>query len=675
MDSAAREALSMAQERNTDESRCLMALLPPETKIQIMSYISTQQSLSRLAQSCRAWYGPATQELYTRDAKEHRSFAIKWMAAHAVDQQTTDSAIRTLETSNQWGGQIDAIRRRLPQSEDDFYSSQDRMLDGDLYELSTALHFAVFIGNVRLTKMLLGMKASLIIPCSPLLWGSMGSEKLSLRFEYFVHLLEERDFSPFTVFPILLAFLQSDPDMCKVLIEHGCGREAIIFDPYTDPKVICILHLAAVDRTTDYRHWQCLFDGFREYIDEPCPGESECTPLHFALINGCIQGMQIAVESGADKESKDGNSHTPLASAIRVPCLYHLILDRTRVEEHLRCLGKFVDLGGSVNPDGHSPIGLAVQRYALCPVKHPDMRHLISFLLEHHADTNRTFEPKTNMVKEIIDGIYRHHNNPPSLELYKELLSDLVDGGLNLAIPAPRLSSPLYHVLQYRHAKPEWLFDFLCENGATIHKREVDSAFLRWCTTSRLWEENKYDMWWQNPEQEDEMFLKWCGHPYNAWWWQHVEHISPHVATHAYGAAFNCKSRKLYDTLTHLPLPAPLDDLLVELASKSFLPSSWRRVMRREFADDFVATWSLDRGENMIHVTVYIYIAQDLPYSAAEAIEDILYLRDKGVDMTSRNDSGKTPLDILLESGRFRHDFMEVAAILEGKAHKVQELT
>ncbi|CCE31829.1 uncharacterized protein CPUR_05684 [Claviceps purpurea 20.1] len=171
------------------------------------------------------------------------------------------------------------------------------------------------------------------------------------------------------------------------------------------------------------------------------------------------------------------------------------------------------------------------------------------------------------------------------------------------------------------------------------------------------------------------MFLKWCEHPYNVWWWQHVKHISPYAATQAYGVAFKYELRQLYDTLTRLPFPVLLDDLLVKLASESFLSWSWRQVVRREFEDDFLATWSLTRGDNMIHVTVDIYIDGDLPYSAADAIQDILYLRDKGVNMNLRNAYGQTPLDVLLKSDRCKDGFMEVAAVLEGKAHKVQELT
>ncbi|CCE31779.1 uncharacterized protein CPUR_05634 [Claviceps purpurea 20.1] len=38
---SAREARLTAREQDADVSRCLMALLPPETKIQIISYIST----------------------------------------------------------------------------------------------------------------------------------------------------------------------------------------------------------------------------------------------------------------------------------------------------------------------------------------------------------------------------------------------------------------------------------------------------------------------------------------------------------------------------------------------------------------------------------------------------------------------------------------------------------
>ncbi|CCE31803.1 uncharacterized protein CPUR_05658 [Claviceps purpurea 20.1] len=276
MESAAREARLTARERNTDESRCLMALLPPETKMQIMSYISTQRSLSRLSQSCRAWYETATEELYTRDAKEHRSFAMKWMAAHAVDEQTTDSAIRTLETSRRWGGQIDAIQRGLTEWE----SLQDiNTLYEDLYEASTALHFAIVSRNMRLTETLLDMKASLRIPGLPLLWKSKGSKKLLRRFRYFQQIFEGCSLG--LAFPIFMAFLQSDSDMCKLLIAHGAGSEATLVNTITGPKAISILHFAAADLTTKNRQWQCLFHGFN--LTAPAPELP--SPLYLVLDN------------------------------------------------------------------------------------------------------------------------------------------------------------------------------------------------------------------------------------------------------------------------------------------------------------------------------------------------------------------------------------------------------
>ncbi|CCE31794.1 uncharacterized protein CPUR_05649 [Claviceps purpurea 20.1] len=675
MGSAAREADMdiMTQKEHTDESTSPMALLPPETKMQIMSYISTQQSLSRLSQSCRAWYGPATQELYNRDAKEHTSFAVKWMAAHAVDEQTTDSALRTLEISRRWGGEIDAVK--LDEAESD---NEDQMI----FDESTALHFAVLLGNIRLTETLLEMKASLAIPCSDLLWKSqsMVSEEVLRRVSYFLSVLGDyEDTVCRSAFPIFVAFIQRDADMCKFLVEHGASRTAMNVDFYRlpEPTVMSILHFAAADRTTDYRQWRCLFDGFREYIDEPCL-RCKYTPLHVALQSGCTQGMQIAVESGADKEARDSAGRTPLSIGV-LGIARGCLADSSTVEERTMCFRKFVKLGANINPEGDSVLVLAVQRYAYTPypISQPFMRRLISFLLEHHADIHGTLGPQnTTALNEIINGILYYDQDPPIQELLKVLLSDLVDRGLNLTIPTPELPSPLYRV-SCRKTNPEWLFDLLCEKGAIIHEYEVDEAFLRWCEIPRLWETNKYNAWWQHQGQEDEMFLKWCEDPYNAWWWQHVKHISPDAATQAYGAAFKHKDRQLYDILTHLPLPAPSDSLLVRVAFEAMWVWSWRLVVHRKFEDNFLATFSFDHGENsmfwqglqgdnMIHLTVRKYVVESC-YSAADAILDVLHLRDKGVNLSSPNSHGQIPLDLLLELGSWKNDFLELVALLEEK--------
>ncbi|CCE34716.1 uncharacterized protein CPUR_08652 [Claviceps purpurea 20.1] len=423
MDSSTFEARLMAREGDTDESKCLMALLPSEIKIQIMSHISTQQSLSCLGQTCRAWHEVANEELYKRDSRENNSVAIKWMAAHAFDEQRTDSALRTLEISRRWGGQIDAVRPRLSRSD-----GRERIM----YDTSTALHFAVFLGNMRFTKKLLDMKASLEIPCSNLLHESMGSEQLLRRFRSLLLDVNEWHFGP--AFPIFLAFLQSDPGMCKLLVEHGAGREAMIVDPDTDPKVMSILHFAAADPTPDYRQWQCLFDGFREYIDEPSPRQSQSTPLHIALRSGCTQGMQIAVEYGADKEARDGLSRTPLSVGVLGILDPHdnddMYARPKTFEERTMCFRKFLELGASINPEGDSVLVVAVEFYGPCPVMQPLTRRLISFLLEHHADIHGTCDREnTNVINEIIKGIMDYDHVPATKKYLKELLSDLVDRG------------------------------------------------------------------------------------------------------------------------------------------------------------------------------------------------------------------------------------------------------
>ncbi|CCE29378.1 uncharacterized protein CPUR_03071 [Claviceps purpurea 20.1] len=275
----AREADPMTRKGDIDESTCPMVLLPPEMKNQIISYI--------------------------------------------IDDQTTASALRTLEIFCRWGGQIDAVER-LSQ-----WGRQRSDKDEVMYETSTALHFAVFLGNVRLTETLLDMKASLTIPCSAPLWELMGTEELLLRVSYFQSILEYYLSSYHCAFPIFLAFLQSDPEMCKLLVDHGAGREATINN-------------------------NVFLTGFAKTSMSPAPKISQCTPLHVALFNGCTQGMQIALETGAAKESKNSDSRTPLyVCALGMKDFKESIkkADSRTIEEHMRCFRKFVELGGSVNPE------------------------------------------------------------------------------------------------------------------------------------------------------------------------------------------------------------------------------------------------------------------------------------------------------------------------------------
>lgn len=279
-----------------------IVLLPAEIKISIMSHLDKLATLSRLGQTCRTWYEVANEELYKRDARENSSFAIKWMTAHAVNKQTTEAALRTLDISRRWGCQVNAIQPYNPREQ------EERMT----YESSTAFNMAVALGNVSLAVKLLEMGAHHDIPCSTVDW-ILAQPRTLWRIGYF-----QRVLAPFKViwlgknFPLYMAFMKGDVHMCQLLLERGFDRVAMIVGSKHSDRLfrISILHIVAADPITDYGQWRFFYDRFREHINEPCM-EMNLTPLHVAMMSGCGQGVHNALETGADKEARNSDMQTP----------------------------------------------------------------------------------------------------------------------------------------------------------------------------------------------------------------------------------------------------------------------------------------------------------------------------------------------------------------------------
>ncbi|KAG5918391.1 hypothetical protein E4U61_001804 [Claviceps capensis] len=637
MGSVARQAYFMAWKQELYDSKCLMTLLSPEIRSEIISYLSPEP-LSRLGQSCRTWYQLAIPELYARDAKEGGSYAIKWMAAHAVDEETTEVALKTLDISARYGGQVNAIQLEFPQHHGFLLN----------YERSTALHYAVVLRNLCVTQKLLDMGARHDIPCSGVgwVWKATQSPRLMQRIDQFKGILEVC-FRLSSWMPIFLAFIQSDQQMGQLLLEHGAGREAVILRAYGGQMGrVSILHFAAADTTRDIDQWQLFFDAFREYINEPCARLSD-SPLHVALSTGCIQGMQLAVQTGADMEKRNALLETPLTKGVQK--LRFLDTSIGALQRHITCLRRFVELGGSVNPEGDSLLVSAVRYYRENPIVCPDVRVLIDFFLDHGADINEVDSTGSTVFNELIDTILSAEAFPPAIKVLEKLLSHLVDRGLDLTRPAPFLPSPLSTVMHNRDAQPAWLFKFLYRNGATIKSMEEDAFFLRWCQIPRLWggiQYGRYDIR------------------------QQAAYISRSAAFRAYKIAFSFDTSHLYKLLVRMPLIAPLKSEMAGLAFLSNQKWSWKKIVSRKAMTNLIEP---NEEENLLHRTVRIF-QKVLDYSAADAIEDISELMRRGLDITATNRTGYDPLELYLHLGCDKADGEELLVFLEREMERACDL-
>ncbi|KAG5920156.1 hypothetical protein E4U61_000206 [Claviceps capensis] len=630
MESAALKAYLEAWKMQIYSSRSII-MLPNELKINIADYLPLK-SLALLGQSCKAWHQVVEPELYARDAKEGNSFAIKWVAAHAVDEQTTEIALKTLKTSAKFKCQVNAIQMDVPQQQ-----------GGDIsYERSTALHYALILGNLRLTEKLVSMGARFNIPC---LGGcralkatySQGLSNSS-RLEHSESVLAGY-FEFDHCLPTFVALIKSDRGggTGQLLIKQGVQSYYMIIDFQSGPKKrmsIMIRQLAVVNTTAKdsrkFGRWRSFFDSFGQHtnFNEGCILKS-VAPFRVDLGRDCYKGVRISVKSGANMEIRNGALQTSLTDGV-LPILQSLKMYRWVLQKHIKPLRLAVELEGSVDPDGNSNLvpGPATHYDEGKSVALSDVKFLIDFLQSHGVDFNSFNFCSSPVVIVLIRVILSVEGMPSTSKILKDLLIDLVACGLDLTESMLWEPSPLCTVIHNRDARPAWLFNFLCKKGATITGLEVDAFFLRWCQIPRLWAENRYNIS------------------------QHAKQISPATVNRAYEIAFSVHGPSLYNRLVRMSIVAPSNHELVTSAFASKKKWSWRMIVKRKFASNFITHYG---EENLAHLTVRAF-QRMRDYSATNAIEDISGLIRKGVDITSQNLSGQNPRELLLSLACDRPD-------------------
>ncbi|KAG5930247.1 hypothetical protein E4U42_002457 [Claviceps africana] len=639
MDRSALETYLSSWKRQTYQQHSPLAALPLEIKRYVTRNLSLQ-SLARLSQCSKSWELLIIPELYSRDAQEGNSFAMKWAAAQAMDEETTEVALKILALSAKFGGQVNAIQREFPRQ----YG------DSTLYETSTALHHAIACGNLRIAKRLLDMGARHDIPCSGPRWAAHvtdSPEWLQRRLGDFKTFYPGQRMPYSEWLPLFLAFIGGNHEMGHLLVQRGASRDAVRIHPNVGITIpISILHFAAANKDKDFKDWKFLFQSFASYISEACT-EAQVTPLHLAVTYANAKAIKIAVQTGANMEARNRDLRTPLVDGVLQ--LPYLNIWSPRHHEHIRCLRGLVELGASVNPERDSVLIPAISYYKANPMTSPEVRHLIDFFLDHGADVNGSTMPGATAIQELILAIFTMEGSPSTSKVLKELMKELIKRGLDVSSPSRAIPSPLAAVMLHRNAQPPWLFKVLCENGATIHRNEVDGFFLHWCRQPRLWRGKRYDMW------------------------QHASIIAPRAVEIAYKIAFDYDDAAFYNILTRQPLALPSNEKLVKIAFFSKRRWGWKKIVNCKFAGCFVLT---KNHENMLHHTIRIY--ETVPdYSTSDAIEDVKKLLKKGADITLQNIDGHDPLELFSELtselASRKPGYSELLALLESEMEKAQD--
>ncbi|QPG93660.1 hypothetical protein C2857_001543 [Epichloe festucae Fl1] len=609
-----------------------LAIVPTELKCHITSYLSLEE-LGRLGQCSKDWWKLTNPELYTRDAKEGNSYAIKW-AACTRTKRGNQFAIATMTRSVMHGGQVNAIHKDFPKQNND---------NSIHYETATAIHYAVAFGNRVLVNWLLDMGANLEIPCSGKDWAlNVMNPALLIR-----QLGRFAGFYPGVAgyglwLPLFVAFLQNNVRMARLLIQRGAPGDATHSTRnMLTRRTISILHFAAANNSTDFEMWKPLFNVFGNHINERCT-EDLHTPLHVAMRSGNIKGMEAALEAGAIIEERNLGNHTPLVEGVLR--LHWIASNGPARQQHITCLKQLVERGANVNPVGDSVLVPAIRYYRDNAISGPDMRHLIHFFLDSGADVNASNTVGSTPMRELCAAIFAMERSPAASETLKRLLKELVKRGADLSQTLPGNLSYLNVVLHNRDARPAWLYNFLWKNGATIQAHEADLFFLAWCQIPRLHTKRQYNIW------------------------QHTADISMPAIERAYKLAFESETPHLYNILRRSPLPSPTYYFLVRVAFNAAMKWSWRKILGYELASGFV-TAADDHLENLVHLTVRVYSNLE-DYSALEASKDISSLVRRGANIFQHNAYHKNPLEMLNIMAPIKDDWADLREALENELEK-----
>lgn len=494
----------------------LWLLLPCELKLMILDLLDTR-TLKRVCSCSHASNELATPLLYRRSARDG-CYSIKWACTRRGPPDYVPFAIGTLRKSVQYLGDVNAIYR--PQHA---YSTVE----------IRPIHFAICGGQRELIEALLELGAE---PDSMLrgdIWDlQMAMDDVDL--DWFIRLETFTDDSSFPViFPLGLAWASDRIDIAELLADYGASGRVGQQLFKGELRVSSILHCLsrnAATAGTRLRPWPHILDAFRNCIDDR--GLSGKTVLHEAAESGDWSILEWALAVGADLEIVDGESHTPLVSAISVLRVTHYLTNRWH--NIIKCIRILSRRGARANPAvGESALQAAIRFYSRTPEYGSQMANLIKFLVRNGADVNEgQHHALRSLCSYILDNARAKLPQCESAKaLFKFLIEQKPDPAILDSTPGHRRSL-LFYALFAARGQPNYIFRGLFKAGAKIRPNEVNGFFLAWLKCPHLHGQGpgKYDIW------------------------QHADAIDQATVNLAYLKAIERRKPNLYKLLSASPL-------------------------------------------------------------------------------------------------------------------------
>ncbi|KAL6697736.1 ankyrin repeat-containing domain protein [Trichoderma pleuroticola] len=597
--------------------RDYLSTLPSELLSKIIQLLPVN-TLGRVAQLSRFFYGLATPALYEEDARSKWPRSILWATLYIDTTESTERLIRKmLDLAVTYGGNVNRVYQRRNSVS------------------FTPLHVAAANGNgVAVEKLLqLGADPNALgqhLLYNPLL--SPGRKEFESRIPNNSITIVSRH-SKWR--PLFIPFLNKDKKMIRLLLKYGASP--VLTVPIEDTTVsavdqdtINVLHILSARQSEEFTNDTSLRLYFRKYPElVNVPMMAGLTPLFFSLDCGNEIAFKEIMANGGNIEDVNQTGRTPLMQAI----IHYCSSEDGEMQERYKEMIEHMIETCNAKVGGFSNVGV-LETPLICAIKAiptplpvdrkyiiSNVSELVNLLIGHGADINELSNTGFTLLHVLCDVMGK---TLPTGSLF-ELFESLVEKGADLNIPSHNAQSILGTCIIKYNCHPTKLYNRLLELGASLVAQEVDIVFAKWAGFPNL--RKIFDM----PEYKD-----------------YKDHVTQPAIDAAYRIAF-ARDDKLFQLLKeHFPKTT-----IAEMVASEALLSLENHVKPFHFALElkcFNGRYIHSNGNNLLH-SIVDRLEKYPKYRDTDARADAYHVLCRGTphELEREDSQGKTPLQKLFD--------------------------
>ncbi|KAL7960695.1 ankyrin repeat-containing domain protein [Trichoderma compactum] len=456
--------------------RDYLSTIPSEFLSEIIQILSVD-TLGRVAQLSRFFYGLATPTLYKKDARRRFPRSMVWAALYTAPTDGTEELIiKLLDLAVAYGGNVNRV-----------YQLRNSVS-------FTPLHLAAAKGNRVAAEKLLQLGADPNALGRHLFYipqFSSGRKEFESRMPNNSITIVSRH-SKWR--PLFIPFLNEDKKMIRLLLKHGASPVLTVpiedtMASAVDPGTINLLHILSARQREEFTDDAKLRLYFREYPELiNVPMMAGLTPLFFSLDCGNEIAFKEIMANGGNIENVNQTGRTPLMQAIIHYCSSE---DKEMQERYKEIIDHMIETCNA-KVGGFSNVGV-LETPLVCAIKAvptplpvgwkyiiSNVGDLVNLLIGHGADINELSNAGFTLLHVLCDVICKTQQTGSLLGLFENLIKK----GADLNIPSHNAQSILGTCIIKYGCHPTRFYTRLLELGALLVAQEVDTVLAEWAGSS-----------------------------------------------------------------------------------------------------------------------------------------------------------------------------------------------